>query len=43
MVKSELAVGMAAVCPGSSTVPATVTIVVKYRARLSVSRIIVGV
>ena len=30
-VKSELATSMAAVCPGGSTVPATVIIVVKYR------------
>ena len=31
MVKSESAVNIAAVCPGNSTVPATVLIVVKYR------------
>ena len=31
MVKSELAAGIAAVCLGGSTVPATVIIVVKYR------------
>ena len=31
MVKSEPAVSIAAVCPGSSTVPATVMIVVEYR------------
>ena len=30
-VKSESAASMAAVCPGGSTVPATVIIVVKYR------------
>ena len=42
-VKSESTASMAAVCPGGSTVPATVTIVVKHRARLSVGRMIVGV
>ena len=31
MVKSKSAASMAAVCPGNSTVPATVIIVVKYR------------
>ena len=31
MVKSELAVSIAAVCLGGSTVPATVMIVVEYR------------
>ena len=31
MVKSESAASMAAVCPNSSTVPATVMIVVKHR------------
>ena len=31
MVKSELAVSMAAVCLGGSTVPVTVIIVVEYR------------
>ena len=31
MVKSESAASMAAVCPGGSTVPATVIIVVEYR------------
>ena len=31
MVKLESAVSMAAICPGSSTVPVTVIIVVKYR------------
>ena len=31
---------MAAVCLGSSTVPAAVAIVVKHRARLSVSQIV---
>ena len=30
-VKSESAASMAAVCPGSSTVPATVMIVVEYK------------
>ena len=34
---------MAAVCPGGSTVPAMVMIVVKYKACLSVGRLIVGV
>ena len=43
MVKSELAVSIAAVCPGGSTVPVTVIIVVKHRACLPVSRLIVGV
>ena len=42
-VKSESAASMAAVCPGGSTVPATVMIVVKHRACLSVGRLIVGV
>ena len=42
-VKLELAVSMAAVCPGSSTVLAAVIIVVKYKACLSVSQLIVGV
>ena len=37
MVKFELAAGIAAVCLGSSTVPATVIIVVEHRARLLVS------
>ena len=36
MVKSKLAASMAAVCPGSSTVPVTVIIVVKHRACLPV-------
>ena len=31
MVKLKSAASMAAVCPGSSTVPATVMIVVEYR------------
>ena len=31
MVKLELAAGIAAVCPGGSTVPATVMIVVEHR------------
>ena len=43
MVKSELAVNMAAVYLGNSTVPAIVVIVVKYRACLLVSWLIVGV
>ena len=43
MVKSESATSMAAVCIGSSMVPAAVMIVVKYRACLSVSWLIVGV
>ena len=33
----------AEVCLGGSTVPAAVVIVVKYRACLSVSRLIVGI
>ena len=33
----------AKVCSGSSTVPAAVVIVVKYRAYLSVGRLIVGI
>ena len=36
-VKLKLTASMAAVCPGGSTVPATVMIVVKHRARPSVS------
>ena len=43
MVKSELATSIAAVCPGGSTVPTTVIIVVKYRAYLSVGQLIIGV
>ena len=43
MVKSESAISMAAVYLGSSTVPVTVIIVVKYRACLLVGRLIVGV
>jgi hypothetical protein len=43
MVKLESAVSIAAVYLGSSMVPATVMIVVKYRACLPVSRLIVGV
>ena len=43
MVKSESAASIAVVCLGSSTVPAVVMIVVKYRACLPVSRLIVGV
>ena len=42
--KGRLAAGRAAkVCSGGSTVPAAVVIVVKYRACLPVSRLIVGV
>jgi hypothetical protein len=36
MVKLELAVNMAAICLGGSTVPATVIVVVKHRAYLLV-------
>jgi hypothetical protein len=43
MVKLELAASVAAVCLGSSTVPVTVIIVVKYRACLLVGQLIVGV
>jgi len=43
MVKLESAASMAAVCLGGSTVPATVMIVVKYRACLPAGRLIVGV
>ena len=43
MVKPELAVSIAAVCPGGSTVPAIVIIVVKHRACLLVGRLIIGV
>ena len=43
MVKSELAISMAAVYLGGSTVPATVIIVVKHRACLLVGRLIIGV
>jgi hypothetical protein len=43
MVKLELAISIAAVCLGGSTVPATVIIVVKHRACLPVGRLIVGV
>ena len=39
----ESAASITAVCPGSSTVPATVMIVVKHRACLPVGRLIVGV
>ena len=42
-VKSEPAASIAAVCPGSSTVPATVIIVVEHRTCLPVGRLIVGV
>ena len=37
IVKSELAISIAAVCLGNSMVPAAVVIVVKYRACLLVS------
>ena len=43
MVKSELAVSIAAVCLGGSIVPVIVIIVVKHRAYLPVGRLIVGV
>ena len=43
IVKSKSAVSIAAVCLGSSTVPATVIIVVKYRVCLLVGWLIVGV
>jgi hypothetical protein len=43
MVKLESAISIAAVYPGSSTVPVIVTIVVKYRACLLVSWLIIGV
>ena len=43
MVKLELATSIAAVYLGSNTVLVTVIIVVKYRACLSVGRLIVGV
>jgi hypothetical protein len=42
-VELRLAAGGAAVCSGGSTVPAAVTIVVEYRARLSVGREIAGI
>ena len=42
-VKSELAASIAAVYLGSSTVLATVVIVVKYRACLPVGQLIIGV
>ena len=42
-VKSESAASIAAVCPGGSTVPVIVVIVVKYRAYLLVGRLIIGV
>ena len=42
-IKLELAVSMAAVCLGGSTVPAMVIIVVKYRACLLVSWLIIGI
>ena len=43
MVKSELAISMAAVCLGGSTVLVMVVIVVKYRAYLLVGRLIIGI
>ena len=43
MVKLKLAVSIAAVCLGSSTVLATVIIVVKHRACLLVGWLIIGV
>ena len=43
IVKLESAVSIAAVCLGGSTVPVIVIMVVKYRAYLPVSRLIVGV
>ena len=43
MVKLKLAASIIAVCLGGSTVPAIVIIVVKYRAYLPVSRLIIGV
>ena len=45
MVKLESAASIAAVCPSSSTVPATIiiVIVIKYRACLSVGQLIIGV
>jgi hypothetical protein len=43
MVKLESAASVAAVCPGSSTVPVMVMIVVKHRAYLLVGWLIVGV
>ena len=42
-VKSESVASIAAVCLGSSTVPAAVVIVVKHRACLSIGRLIVAV
>ena len=42
-VKSELVASIVAVCLGSSTVPAAVIIVVKYKACLLVSWLIIGV
>ena len=39
----QLQAGAAKVHLGGSTVPAAVTIVVKHRARLSVSQLIIGV
>ena len=42
-VKSESAASIAAVCLGNNTVLAAVVIVVKHRACLSVSQLIVGI
>ena len=42
-VKLKSAASMAAVCLGGSTVPAAVVIVVKYRACLLVSQLIIGI
>ena len=42
-VKSESATSIAAVYPGGSTVPATVIIVVKYRAYLLIGWLIIGI
>ena len=43
IVKLKSAISIAAVYLGGSTVPAVVVIVVKYRAYLSVSQLIVGI
>ena len=43
MVKLELAVSIAAVYLGGSTVPVAVVIIVKYRACLLVGQLIIGV
>jgi hypothetical protein len=42
-VKLKSAISIAAVCLGSNTVPVTVIIVIKYRAYLPVSRLIIGI